>query len=245
LNNRELELAMTEHVFIVGGTSGIGLAAAAKLMRLGYKATIAGRDPARLKAARHSLGDVGAVVMDAADPIAVNAAFAGAGPIDHCVLALGSGKGAGPFRNLEMKSVRQAFEGKALPHMICAQAALPTLRKDGSLTFISAVSACAGFPGTAGLAAVNAAIEALVPVLAAELRPLRVNGVSPGVVDTPWWDFLPADQREATFADYAARTPVGRIGRPEDVADAIAFLIGNGFMNGETIVCDGGVRWAA
>ena len=89
---------MTEHVFIVGGTSGIGLAAAAKLTRLGYRATIAGRDRAKLEAARHSLGDVGAVVMDAADPVAVKAAFAGAGPIDHCVLALGSGKGAGPLR---------------------------------------------------------------------------------------------------------------------------------------------------
>ncbi len=55
----------------------------------------------------------------------------------------------------------------------------------------------------------------------------------------------PPDQRKAVFAGYAARTPVGRVGAPEDVADVIAFLIGNGFVNGETIVCDGGVRWAA
>ena len=46
-------------------------------------------------------------------------------------------------------------------------------------------------------------------------------------------------------AGYAAKTPVGRIGTPEDVAEAIAFLIGNGFVNGETIVCDGGIRWVA
>jgi NAD(P)-dependent dehydrogenase (short-subunit alcohol dehydrogenase family) len=236
---------MADHVFIVGGTSGIGLAVAAKLKRLGYTATIAGRDPARLEAARRSLGDVGAVVMDGADPAAVKAGFAGAGPIDHCVLAFGSGKGAGPLRDVEIEGVRRGFEEKTLPHIACAKAALATLRKDGSLTFISAVSAYAGFPGTAGLAAANAAVAALVPVLAAELRPLRVNGVAPGVIDTPWWDFLPADQRRAVFADYAARTPVGRIGRPEDVADAVAFLIGNGFVNGETIVCDGGVRWAA
>ena len=103
----------------------------------------------------------------------------------------------------------------------------------------------AGMPGTAGLAAANAAVAALVAVLAAELRPLRVNGVAPGVVETPWWDFMPAEQRRAGFASYAAIKPVGRNGTPEDIADAIAFLIGNGFMNGETIVCDGGVRWAA
>jgi NAD(P)-dependent dehydrogenase (short-subunit alcohol dehydrogenase family) len=207
---------MAEHVFIVGGTSGIGLAAAARLKRLGYATTIAGRDSARLEAARRSLGDVGMVVMD-----------------------------AGPLRDVEIDAVRRGFEEKTLPHIACAKAGLPILRKDGSLTFISAVSAYAALPGTAGLAAANAAVAALVPVLAAELRPLRVNGVAPGVVDTPWWDFLPADRRTAVFADYAARTPVGRIGRPEDVADAIAFLIGNGFVNGETIVCDGGIRWAA
>ena len=113
------------------------------------------------------------------------------------------------------------------------------------MTFISAVSAYAALPGTAGLAAANAAVAALVPVLAAELRPLRVNGVAPGVIDTPWWDFLSADQRKTVFADYAAKTPVSRIGKPDDLADAVAFLIGNGFMNGGTIVCDGGVRWAA
>ncbi len=103
---------MAEHVFIVGGTSGIGLAAAAKLKRLGYATTIAGRDPARLEAARGSLGDVGAVVMDAADPIAVKAAFAAAGPIDHCVLAFGSGKGAGPLHDVEIDAVRRGFEEK-------------------------------------------------------------------------------------------------------------------------------------
>jgi len=183
--------------------------------------------------------------MDGADPAAVKAGFAGAGPIDHCVLAFGSGKGAGLLHDVAIEGVRRGFEEKTLPHIACAKAALATLRKDGSLTFISAVSAYAGFPGTAGLAAANAAVAALVPVLAAELRPLRVNGVAPGVIDTPWWDFLPADQRTAVFADYAARTPVGRIGRPEDVADAVAFLIGNGFVNGETIVCDGGIRSAA
>jgi NAD(P)-dependent dehydrogenase (short-subunit alcohol dehydrogenase family) len=75
-----------------------------------------------------------------------------------------------------------------------------------------------------------------------ELKPLRVNGVSPGVIDTPWWDFLPAEQKQAAFADFAQKTPVGRIGRPEDIADTIGFLIGNSFMTGHMIICDGGAR---
>ncbi len=69
--------------------------------------------------------------------------------------------------------------------------------------------------------------------------------MSPGIVDTPWWDFLDEAQKAAAFADYAGKTPVGRVGRPEDIADAIAFVIGNTFVTAQTIVCDGGVRLSA
>ena len=80
-----------------------------------------------------------------------------------------------------------------------------------------------------------------VPALAVELRPLRVNAVSPGVVDTPWWDALPADQRAAALASYADKAPVGRVGAPDDIAKTIAYLIDNTFMTGQTVICDGGL----
>ena len=88
-------------------------------------------------------------------------------------------------------------------------------------------------------------MASLVPTLAAELRLLRVNGVSPGVIDTPFWDVVPAEQREAVFTEYAGKTPVGRVGKPEDVAKAIAFLVEDGFMSGHNILCDGGLRWVS
>ncbi|TGQ54588.1 SDR family oxidoreductase, partial [Mesorhizobium sp. M1C.F.Ca.ET.212.01.1.1] len=109
-------------------------------------------------------------------------------------------------------------------------AALPTLNKAGSVTFISAVSAQIAAPGVAGIGAINGMLLTVAPILAVELKPLRVNVVAPGVIDTPWWDFLPDEQRRAVFAEYAGKTPVGRIGRAEDVAEAIAFLVSNGFM---------------
>ncbi len=220
-----------------------GLAAARRLLDAGLRVTIAGRDKTRLAAAATNLqGKAAAITMDAADTARLGAIFAQTGPIDHLVLALGSGKGGGPFASVETESLRQGFEEKVIPHFACAQAALPTLAPTGSITFLSAVSAHAAIPGTAGLGAANAAIAALVPNLAAELRPLRVNGVSPGVIDTPWWDFLATEQKQAVFADYAGKTPVGRVGRSEDVAEAIAFLVSNTFMNGHVIVCDGGLR---
>ncbi len=161
------------------------------------------------------------------------------------MLALGSGKGAGPFRTLDLADVKLGFEEKVYAHFATAQAALPYLNRAGSITFVSAVSAQAAVPGTAGLGAANAAVAALVPILAVELKPLRVNGVSPGVIDTPWWDAFPEDRKRAMFDDYAAKTPVGRVGRPDDVAKAIAFLIDDDFITGHMLICDGGLRFTA
>ena len=233
----------SQHVVIVGGSSGIGLATAAHLLEKGYRVTITGRDEAKLQTALQSLeGDVTATAMDAADFTGLTKAFQTIGPFDHLVLALGGGNGAGPFATVDLADVRKGFEQKTMAHFACAQACLPHLSKQGSITFVSAVSAQAAMPGTAGLGAINAAIAALGPILAVELKPIRVNCVSPGVVDTPWWDFLSADQKEPTFAGFAARTPVGRVGRPQEIAEAIAFLIGNGFTSGHTLICDGGIR---
>ncbi|PZM10354.1 SDR family oxidoreductase [Rhizobium tubonense] len=235
-----------QHVVIVGGSSGVGLATAGRLIGLGFKVTITGRDPARLRSANDSLaGAAQAIVMDGADSKSLRSGFAEIGSFDHLVLALSGARGGGPFASVEVAEVRGGFEQKVFPHFATAQTALPFLPGDGSITFVSAVSAQAAFPGTAGLAAANAAIEALVPVLAVELKPMRVNCVSPGVIDTPWWDFLPEDQKKGVFAEYAAKTPVGRVGQADDVAKAITFLISNGFMTGHTIVCDGGLRLAA
>jgi NAD(P)-dependent dehydrogenase (short-subunit alcohol dehydrogenase family) len=233
------------HIVIAGGSSGIGLATARHLLAQGFKVTITGRNEDRLQFARKTLsGDVNAVVMDAADVARLVDVFGAIGQFNHLVLAFGSGKGVGPFASVSIADVRQGFEEKVFPHFACAQAALPFLAKDGSITFISAVSAQAAIPGTAGIGAANAAIAALVPILANELRPIRVNGVSPGIIDTPWWDFLSDAQKAPVFADFGAKTPVGRVGKPDDVAQTIALLVSNTFLSGQTIICDGGLRLA-
>lgn len=236
----------SQHTFIIGGSSGIGLAAARMLLGAHHKVTIAGRESARLEAAKETLvGDVHTLAMDAADHAALPAAIASVGEFDHLVLALGSGKGGGPFSSISLADVKAGFEEKVYAHFACAQAALPHLRKDGSLTFISAVSGQAAVPGTAGLGAANAAVAALAPILAVELRPLRVNAVSPGVIDTPWWDFLTDAQKAPVFEEWAGKTPVGRVGTAEDVAQVIAFLVSDTFITGQTIICDGGLRLTA
>jgi NAD(P)-dependent dehydrogenase (short-subunit alcohol dehydrogenase family) len=79
---------------------------------------------------------------------------------------------------------------------------------------------------------------------AAELRPVRVNGVCAGAVDTELWHRLPEAERLAMFERIGARLPVGRVGKPEDIAEAYLYLMKTGFSTGETIVLDGGALQA-
>ncbi|CCB77276.1 MULTISPECIES: SDR family oxidoreductase [Streptomycetaceae] len=234
---------MTERVVMIGGTSGIGLAVAQGQLAAGREVVVTGRDAAKLAAVVERLGaGASGEAVDARDEEAMHAFFAGLGAVDHVVVTVTGHSAAGAFRDLTADALRSAGEGKLIAQTIAAQAALKVLRADGSLTFVTAGSAGAARPGTAGLAAVNAAVEAMVPVLAVELAPARVNAVSPGIIDTPWWDWMDAETRQQTFENYARATPVGRVGRAEDVAEAIGYLIGAGFVSGVVLGVDGGSR---
>jgi NAD(P)-dependent dehydrogenase (short-subunit alcohol dehydrogenase family) len=232
-----------QRVVIIGGSSGIGLATARLLAEAGADVIIAGRQQERVDQALATLeGAVSGEVVDATSREEAQSFFRRVGPFDHLILTLASNVGAGEFRTLDFDMLRQGFETKFWPQLIAAQISLDFLRKDGSLTIVSAVTGHVAFSGASGFAAVNGALEAMVPTLALELQPLRVNAVSPGGIATPFWSALPDEVREAFYAQSAAITPVKRFGRPEDVAQVIAMLIDNSFMTSTIIDCDGGAR---
>jgi NAD(P)-dependent dehydrogenase (short-subunit alcohol dehydrogenase family) len=236
-----------QRVVIIGASAGIGEATARAFAARGAAVLITGRSKQRLDQAAERIGyPVEATEVDATDRAALDALFATTGTTDHLVLAASPGAvGAGPIATLDEAALRQAFDGKVFAHIKAIQAALPHLRPDGSVTIITAASARAAFAGTAGLAAANGALETMIGPLAVELAPLRVNAVSPGVIDTHWWHGLPDDQRQAYFSAVAAITPVRRVGQPDDVAGAIVYLAGAGFITGTVLECTGGSNLTA
>ncbi|MDF0529065.1 SDR family oxidoreductase [Tsukamurella sp. 8F] len=229
---------------IVGGTSGIGLAVSQQLSRSGDEVHIAGRSRKRLERALATV-DARGHLLDGSESAAVEALARSIAPLDRLVITLAGSGGTGPLAGVEIGDLRRAFDEKYWPTVTVMQAALPALAERASVTLVGAVTARAAMPGTAGIGSLNAAVEGLVQPLAAELAPIRVNAVSPGYVDTPWWDGFPAAQRDAFFAQAAAALPTGRIATASDIAEAIVLLATNPNITGTVLVADGGARLTA
>jgi NAD(P)-dependent dehydrogenase (short-subunit alcohol dehydrogenase family) len=227
------------NALVVGGTSGIGLATAHRLLAHGVTVHVVGRDKNRLDAVDPALVGHRA---DGGDSVAMAAVAETIGTVDHLVITLSGAEGMGPIATLDLTMLRRAFDAKFWGHVTTIQAVLPHLAPTGSITLVSAITARTGMPGTAGLAAINGAVESLVKPLAAELAPVRVNGVSPGVVDTPWWSGLPEQARQDYFAQSAAALPVRRVATADDVADVVVLAATNPNLTGTVIEADGGAR---
>ncbi len=233
-------------IVVIGGSSGIGLAVARRSLDDGATVVIAGRSQQRLDAACADLdrtglpaGRMSAHPVDIGDPAQVTRLFDRVGTLSHLVVTAAD-LPYGPVVSLSEDSMVRAVRSKILGPLFAAQQAAPRITKPGSITFTSGIAASRPAPGGALAATVNGALESMVLALALELAPIRVNAVSPGWVDTPVWDRLAApDVKDARLADLAARLPARRLGRPEDIANAVAFLMADSFVTGTVLHAEG------
>jgi NAD(P)-dependent dehydrogenase (short-subunit alcohol dehydrogenase family) len=225
-------------VLIVGGSSGIGAATAAAFTENGAHVTIVSRSMEKLKAVEEQAQSTyDKAVLDITDNAAVEQFFASREAFDHVVITAAQ-TATGPVRQLGLDDAIAAMNSKFWGAYRVARAA--KINAGGSLTFVSGFLAIRPNKMSVLQGAINAALEALARGLALELAPVRVNTVSPGLIETPLWSKMPADARDTMFEAAAGRLPVRRIGQPRDVAQAILYVASNGYATGSTILVDGG-----
>ena len=223
-------------VVVVGGSSGIGLATAELAKREGAEVVIASRNAERLQAAADKIGAT-AIPTDVTKDDSVADLFRKCGPVDHVVVTAAQLR-TGPFKTVSMDDVRSTMDGKFWGAWRCARAA--EIRSGGSLTLVSGFLSVRPRPNSAIVGAANGALESLTRALALELAPVRVNCVSPGIIDTPIRAAMPEAARRDMLAKTAAALPVGRVGLGEDIAQQILAFMTIGFATGSIVYLDGG-----
>ncbi|MBW5435686.1 SDR family oxidoreductase [Bradyrhizobium canariense] len=223
-------------VVVIGGSSGIGLATAELAKADGAEVIIASRSPAKLDPVAERL-KVTAISADVTSDQSVADLFRRAGSVDHVVLTAAQLR-TGPFKTVPMEDVRATMEGKFWGAWRVAREA--EIRPGGSLTLVTGFLSVRPRPNSAIISAANGALESLARALALELAPVRVNAVSPGVIDTPIRAAMPEAVRKEMLAKTAAALPVGRVGMAEDIARQIASFMANGFATGSIVYVDGG-----
>lgn len=225
-------------VAIVGGASGIGAAIAARAAEAGAEVIVAGRRVDRLTPPPG--GRVAAVDLAVENSVAEFAAEVG--PVD-VVVSLAADHANGPVVGLDPAAVHRALDAKVVGPLLLVKHLAPRMPDDGVVVLFSGVASRRPSPGLVVMATGNRAVEGLVDALAVELAPIRVVGVSPGIVDSGAWDGLGAE-RDGFFAGVAAANPARRVGTTADLASATMFAIENPFLTGTTLHVDGGGRLA-
>ena len=226
-------------VLIIGRGSGLARAAALAARDAGARIVAAGRQAGSLEKAY--AGEPGVVTeeVDLLDEDSIAALGQRLGTVDH-IVSTASARARGLVPDLDRDALRLSFDTKVIGPLMLAKHLAPRVNEGGSFVLFSGVAAAKIAVGTLGVAITNAAADTLARSLALELAPIRVNAISPGVIDTGAWDALGEQGKAGYFAGIAARNPARRIGTADDIAAAVLFALTNSFLTGQTLHVDGG-----
>ena len=226
-------------ILVIGRGSGLARAVAVAARDAGAKVVAAGRDQDALAAAYADEPGVSTETVDLTDEASISALSGRLGSVDH-VVSTASARARGRVPDLDRDAIRLSFDTKVIGPLMLAKHLAPQINPGGSFVIFSGVAAAKIAVGTLGVAITNAAADTLARSLALELAPIRVNAISPGVIDTGAWDALGEQGKADYFADISARNPARRIGTPDDIAAAVLFALTNTFLTGQTLHIDGG-----
>jgi NAD(P)-dependent dehydrogenase (short-subunit alcohol dehydrogenase family) len=241
----------TQVALVSGGAQGIGKGIARHLLSLGHAVVIVDLDAEAGAETTHeysSLGDIRFIPADVADEHAVKAAvdqaIAWHGRLDALVNNVGIG---GPWgtsvETLDLAAWNRVLAVNLTSHMLFAKHAAPHLRAaHGAIVNIASTRALQSEPNTESYSASKGGVVALTHALAISLGPdIRVNCISPGWIDVTGWQKQAKRQPAVLKPTDHSQHPAGRVGTPEDIATAVAYLLSAGFITGQNIVVDGGM----
>jgi NAD(P)-dependent dehydrogenase (short-subunit alcohol dehydrogenase family) len=236
---------------ITGGSSGIGLAAAKRMVQEGAYVYITGRRPAELEKAKAEIGrNVTAVQGDVASLEDLDRLYDTVkkekGKVDIVVANAGFGEHQ-TIDEATPEHFDKTFGINARGTFFTVRKALPLMKNGGSIVLVSSGLHMLGLPKHSTYSATKAAVRSFARTWAAELkgRGIRVNNLSPGAIDTPIIDgqFKTKQEADGARAMFAQMTPLGRIGRAEEMANAIYFLASDesSYSTGIDLIADGGI----
>src|SRR5882757_10945515 len=191
-------------LLIVGGGSGIARQLAEDAAAQGATVVLAGRRPVDAPGFKTAQVDLG-------DEDSIRALAAEVGELDYLV-SLAADHANGPVTELDRGAVVRAFDAKVIGPILLAKHLAPRIREGGAILLFSGVAAWRPAPGLADTATTNGAVSFLAQALAVELAPIRVNALSPGIVDSGAWDGM-GEKKDGFYASTAAKYPAGRIGQ--------------------------------
>ncbi len=226
-------------VLVIGRGSGIARAIALAVRDAGAHVVAGGRNVDALAAAYADEPNISTEVVDVTDDDSITALGGRLGTIDH-VVCTASARARGRLQDLTRDAVRASLDTKVIGPLMLAKHLGPRINEGGSFVLFSGAAAFKIAVGTMAVAVTNGAADTLTRSLAVELAPIRVNAISPGVIDTGAWDALGDMGKADLFAEQSNHNPAGRIGNVDDIATAVLFVLTNTFLTGVTLPVDGG-----
>ncbi|KAH8800280.1 hypothetical protein F5884DRAFT_741675 [Xylogone sp. PMI_703] len=250
----------SKRVLILGGSSGIGFSVAQGALEQGAIVTVASSNQKRLDDALQRLIQTNALgadrcngyTCDLSQPDAVEnsvmnllelATTQRQSKLDHIIFTAGDSFSVKPLKDTTLGEIQERGNVRFLGALMVAKhaPAYMNISSSSSINFTGGVNSIKPGSGWVVMAAYGAALEGMMRGLAVELKPIRVNMVSPGAVKTELFDrLIPADEMEIFLRDMADGTLTGEVGRPDDVAEAYLYLMKDRFVTGHMINSEGG-----
>jgi NAD(P)-dependent dehydrogenase (short-subunit alcohol dehydrogenase family) len=220
---------------VFGGTSGIGLETAKLLHLAGAEVVTVSR--------RGAISDQNDTmqneIADVLDREALQTLFEKHAGFNFLVnTATGGPRAVGPFLEMDLDGFQGSF-AKLWGHVNTVRLGAPLMAQDGAIVLLSGYPARKYRPGTLAIGTVGNAVEGFVRLVSAEINPIRINAVCPGLIDTPMV-LKEGEEREEYFSNTTRNHLIQRVGKPEEVALAAMFLLENQFVTGTIVDVDGG-----